>query len=132
MLGPDPTRSSRNGLLCRDVHLRLENQARGCAHCSTAVGHIRQNDRHGTDAAVVANFDATQYLRIRADLDVITKNGHGTIDMTVTNRDPLAQRTICADLRIGMNKDTAEVADFGRLTPVIVSTTRKASQYSVV
>jgi len=111
MHGPDPARSSRNGWLCRDVHLRLENQARRCAHCSTAIRHIRQDDRHGTDAAVVANFDATQYLRIRADLDVIAKNRHGTIDMAVANRDPLAQRTICADLRIGMNKDTAEVPD---------------------
>jgi len=50
-------------------------------------------------------------LRVRADLDVITKNGHGAIGMTVTDRDPLAERTICADLRIGMNKNTAEVPD---------------------
>lgn len=50
-------------------------------------------------------------LRIGTDPDVIARNGHGTIDMTVTDRDLLAQRTICAGLRIGMNKNAAGVPD---------------------
>ncbi len=108
--------STVNGLkllnqYCVAFSPRFEDQARGGAHRSAAVRHIGQHNRHRADAAIVANFDATQDLRVSAYFDVITQHRDGTVHMTVTDRDTLAQRAICANLRLRMDEDTAEMPD---------------------
>jgi hypothetical protein len=95
-------------LSCR-ISPRHANQACRGTDCRTAIGHILQYDRHGAYTTVISYRDSAKYLRVSADVHVITQYRHRTVDMAIPNRYTLAQGTIGADFYLGMNENIAKM-----------------------
>jgi hypothetical protein len=93
--------------VCHGCH----DDAGWSAHCSTAVWHIVQYDGHCADAAIIADCYSTKYLRVSTELNVITQDRDWTVDMAIADRIALPQGAIGANLRIGVNENTAKMPD---------------------
>src|SRR5690606_21166431 len=85
--------------------------ARRHADRRRAVRHVAQHHGHGTDAAIIADADTTEYLRVGPDIDVVADDRHCAVLATVADGHALPQRTITAYRDLRMNEDAAEMPD---------------------
>jgi hypothetical protein len=93
----------------RRVPRRLLHDTRRYAGGSGSVRHVDQDDRHGSDFAVVPNPHAAKNLSIGTELDVVADSRHWTVAMTITYCQSLPHCAIGTYRRIGMNKDVAKM-----------------------
>src|SRR5262249_8009505 len=75
------------------------------------VGDILEHHRQRPDAAVVADADAAEHLRIGAELDVVPDARNRAAGAPVADRHSLAQRAVGANDDLGVNEDVAKMPD---------------------